>query len=51
MIQAATTTQPTAPAENRPVEPASRLSGGAVPVAVILAIVIVVVMRRRRRGR
>ena len=52
MIQAATTTQPAAaPTENRPNEPGSRLSGRAVPIAVILVIVIAVVMRRRRRGR
>ena len=51
MIQAATQTPPTVPAENRPSEPTSRLSGGAVPVAVILVIVIAVVLRRRRRGR
>jgi hypothetical protein len=52
MIQAQATTQPaTPPAENRPTEPASRLSGGAVPIAVILVIVIAVVMRRRRRDR
>jgi hypothetical protein len=50
MIQAASTTQPAAPVENRPTEPASRLSGGVVPVVVILVIVIAVVMRRRRRG-
>lgn len=52
MIQPQATTQPApVPAENRPAEPASRLSGGVVPVIVILVIVIGVVMRRRRRGR
>jgi hypothetical protein len=50
MIQAASTTQPAPPAENRPTEPASRLSGGTVPVVAILVIVIAIVMRRRRRG-
>jgi hypothetical protein len=50
MIQATSTTQPVPPAEHRPNEPASRLSGGVVPAIVILVIVIVVVMRRRRRG-
>jgi hypothetical protein len=51
MIQAVTQPQPAIPPENRPVEPASRLSGGAVPIAVILVIVIAVVMRRRRQAR
>ncbi|NUO37579.1 MAG: hypothetical protein HOQ17_17175 [Gemmatimonadaceae bacterium] len=51
MIQATSQPQPAVPAENRPVEPSSRLSGGVVPIAVILVIVIAVVMRRRRRGR
>jgi hypothetical protein len=52
VTQAPSTTQPAAtPAENRPSEPASRLSGGVVPIAVILVIVIAVVMRRRRRER
>ena len=53
MIQAAaTTTQPAAvPAENRPTEPASRLSGGVVPIVVILVAVVAVAMRRRRQGR
>jgi hypothetical protein len=50
VIQAQSTTQPApTPAEHRPTEPASRLSGGVVPVVVILIIVIAVVMRRRRR--
>ena len=48
MSQAQSTTQPaTPPAENRPVEPASRLSGGVVPVIVILIVVVAVAMRRR----
>ena len=47
MIQAQTTTL--APTDTRPVEPASRLSGGVVPVIVILIIVIAVTMRRRRQ--
>jgi hypothetical protein len=51
MIQATTGQPPTVPAQNRPTEPASRLSGGAVPIAAILVIVIAVVMRRRRQGR
>jgi hypothetical protein len=52
MILAQSTTQPAAaPAPNRPSEPASRLSGGVVPIVVILVIVIAVVMRRRRQGR
>ena len=52
MIQAQSTTQPATPAaENRPTEPASRLSGGVVPIVVILVIVIAVVMRRRRNQR
>ena len=53
MIQATTTAQPAAvpPAENRPTEPASRLSGGLIPVVVLLAIAVWVVMRRRRQGR
>ena len=50
MIAAQATTQP-APAENRPTEPSSRLSGGIVPIVVILVIVIAVVMRRRRTQR
>ena len=50
MSLAQSTTQPAAPpAENRPVEPASRLSGGVVPIIVILVIVIAVAMRRRRQ--
>jgi hypothetical protein len=52
MMQGQATTQPAAAtAENRPTEPASRLSGGVVPIVVILVIVIAVVVRRRRRGR
>jgi uncharacterized protein (TIGR03382 family) len=51
MSQAQSTTPSTAPAENRPAEPASRLSGGVTPIIVLLLVVVAVVTWRRRRAR
>jgi hypothetical protein len=50
--QSPSTTQPVPPpAENRPAEPASRLSGGVVPIVVIVILAIAVAVRRQRQRR
>ena len=47
----ATTAQPLDSSVNRPVEKSSRLSTGAVPVAVFVVIIAAAQTRRRRRLR
>ena len=50
MIQAETTAvQPVPPAANRPAEPASRLSNGIIPLAVVAVLIAAVQWRRYRR--
>jgi hypothetical protein len=51
IVAQTTAVQGVPPAPNRPAEPASRLSNGVIPLAVLAVIIVAGNMRRLRRKR